>query len=77
MDVGLEFGIPPFPHDKEAKTPVSPVSNFFAPIKMNLHMEENGGKKILLWSPGIPTFPSVFYFSTKFPARVLEQKAPN
>lgn len=48
IDLGLKFGKAPFQNDKETKILVSLVSNFFAPIKMHLHMKENGGKKILL-----------------------------
>lgn len=48
IDLGMKFGIAPFQNDKEIKTPVSLVSNFFAPTKMYLHMKKNGGKKIML-----------------------------
>lgn len=77
IDVALKFGIAPFQNDKETKTPVSLESNFSVPVKTYLHKKKNGGRKILLYSPTITAFSCIFYFSTKFPARLLEWKALN
>lgn len=77
IDVALKFGIAPFQNNKETKTPVSLVNIFPPPIKTFLHKKKNGGRKILLYSPRIPAFSCIFYFSMKFPARVLEWKALN
>jgi len=76
IDLGLKFGIAPFQNDKETTTSFS-GEGFLHLLKCACICKRTEERQSFPRVQGFPTFSSVFYLSTKFPARVLEQKALN